>query len=408
MKILQINTVYPYGSTGKIVKGIQNLCKKNGHENVVACRFHERGNENEKCFAVSSYLDCHIHNRIALVTGLQGCFSYFHTLFFLRKVKKFKPDLIHLHNLHGSYLNHGMLFRYIKRRNIPVVWTLHDCWSFTGYCPHFTLLNCQKWKTGCLECAYCKEERYPIVDTAAFMWRHKKKWFSGVSKLTIITPSNWLKKMVQESYLNNYPVKVINNGIDLSIFKPVISDFRIRHEIPEGTFLILGVAFDWGLRKGIDVFIQLANRLKDDSSILIVLVGTNERIETDLPSNVLAIRRTENQRELAEIYSAADLFVNPTREDTFPTVNIEALACGTPVLTFLTGGSPEIIDYTCGCAVKCDDVDAMEREIKRIYESHPFNWQDCVQRAQCFNQDILFEEYINLYEDCTCSTKCTI
>ena len=198
------------------------------------------------------------------------------------------------------------------------------------------------------------------------------------------------------SYMSQYPIKVIYNGIDLSVFKPTESDFRAKYGL-ENKKIVLGVAFDWGVRKGLDVFVELSKRLSDEYRI--VLVGTNDQIDSALPSNIISIHRTQNQRELAEIYTAADVFANPTREEAFGLVNVEALACGTPGVTFRTGGSPECYDDTCGVVVEKNDIDAMEREIRRICETHPYDIESCIKFAQGFDMYDRYREYIDLYQE---------
>jgi glycosyltransferase involved in cell wall biosynthesis len=215
--------------------------------------------------------------------------------------------------------------------------------------------------------------------------------------MTVVTPSQWLADLVRESFLKDYPVTVIQNGIDLSVFHPAESDFRKKHGIPEEKFILLGVAFDWGVRKGLDVFLKLAEELDPDKYQL-VLVGTNDAVDKQLPPHIVSIHRTQNQQELAKIYSAADLFLNPTREDNFPTVNMESVACGTPVLTFRTGGSPEMLDETCGAVVPCDDTEAFIREIQRIREERPFTAAQCVRKAASYDQNRKYKEYTDLYE----------
>ncbi|MBR3966522.1 MAG: glycosyltransferase [Clostridia bacterium] len=389
MKILQINTVDAYGSTGKIARGIYDECKAGDIECKIAHRYNELKTIPSDSVAISTYFDCHVHNRLARITHLTGCFSRIKTVKFLRWVKRYSPDIIHLHNLHGNFINVPMLFRYIKKSKTPLIWTLHDCWSFTGGCPHFTMVGCDGWKKGC---GSCTQIRHP--DVTRFLWRQKKKWFCGVENATIVTPSEWLANEVRESFLKDYPIKVIGNGIDLDVFSPQTSDFREKYNCMDKK-IILGVAFDWGERKGLDIFIELAGRL--DEAYQIVLVGTNEKIDDVLPNNIISIHRTKDQQELAEIYSAADLFLNPTREDTYPTVNMEALACGTPVLTFRTGGSPEIIDENCGTVVEVDDIDAVEREIIRICEEKPFSREACLNRSRIFDKKMKFKEYVELY-----------
>lgn len=331
-------------------------------------------------------------------TGVEGVFSCLSTYRLINKLKKIKPDIIHLHILHGYYLNWVMLFKYIKKHNIRVIWTLHDCWSFTGRCPHFQLTGCDKWKTGCYDCIYARDS-YPasiLFDRSQKNWIKKKKSFTGVKDLTIVTPSKWLADLVKQSYLKDYPVRVINNGINLDIFKPTESDFKTKYNI-EGKYIILGVANAWGVRKGLDVFIELSKRL--DERFQIVLVGTNANVDEQLPDNIISIHRTHNQTELAEIYTAADLFVNPTREEVFGLVNVEALACGTPVVTFNTGGSPECIDDTCGVVVSKNDIESLYSQIIRIYNKAPFDSMRCIKRAESFDMNGRYEEYIELYKE---------
>ena len=227
------------------------------------------------------------------------------------------------------------------------------------------------------------------------MWEHKKKWFTGIQNLTIVTPSRWLAEQVKQSFLKDYPVKVINNGIDLNLFTRTESEFRIRYGCTNKK-IVLGVAFGWGKSKGLDVFCALSKRLPEDYQI--VLVGTDDKLDAQLPGNVISIHRTQNQCELAEVYSAADVFINPTRGDTFPTVNIESLACGTPVVTFAVGGSPEILDESCGVVVPRDDVDALESAIRYVCEKNPFTQDACIARAKRFDKQDRFQDYIDLYE----------
>ena len=396
MKVLQINTVYGRGSTGKIVAAIQETCQENGIDCLAAFSYYEKDQPHtEKTVAVSSWWDTHVHNRLALITMLQGCFSAFRTRVFLRRVQAYAPDIIHLHNLHGSYINHRLLFRYLKKAHIPVIWTLHDCWAFTGYCPYFSMCGCEKWQTQCGDCPNRHMYRQTLFDFSGLMFKLKKRWFTGVENLTLVTPSQWLADLTRQSFLKEYPVQVIRNGIDLSVFRPVESDFRRRHGIPDDAHLVLGVAFDWGVRKGLDVFVELAERL--DPSYQMVLVGTDDAIDRELPARILSIHRTQNQQELAGIYAAADVFVNPTREDNFPTVNLEALACGTPVITFNTGGSPEALDDSCGLVVEQEDVDGLLCAIRRVCAERPFSRDTCIARAAAFNMSQQFHQYLSLY-----------
>lgn len=394
MKAVEIN-ICEYGSTGRIMLNIAEKLRKNGIEVYTFSRKwikQESPNEYHGFFA--SFFENALHHILAFLTGLEGYFSFFGTLLLVKKLKKISPDVIHLHNLHGWYINIPVLFKYIKKNNVRIIWTLHDCWAFTGHCPHFDLIGCQKWQSGCFDCPLYKEYPSSLKDNSKTIYKLKKKWFTGIKDLTIVTPSQWLANLVRESFLGSYKIKVINNGIDLDIFKPTDSDFRQKYNC-EDKFIILGVAFGWGRKKGLDIFIELSKRLGERFKI--VLVGTNEDVDKQLPENIISIHRTSNQAELAEIYSAADLFVNPTREDTYPTVNMESIACGTPVITFKTGGSPEILDETCGCVVPKDDIEKLYNEIIRIYEEKPFLKNDCLLNAKAFNKDDRFNEYVSLY-----------
>lgn len=401
MRIAEINMLH-YGSTGKIMLGVAACARESGHE--VRCfspRAYQRYGkmptpkiENHTYFG--SHWENMFHYILSRLTGFTGCGSVVGTKQLLRKLDAFQPDIIHLHNLHNCSICVPMLFRYIKKRNIPTVWTLHDCWSMTGKCPHFTMVKCDKWKTGCHQCGQINEYPKSFVDRTKTMWKWKKKWFTGVENLTIVTPSQWLADLVKQSYLKDYPVRVIHNGIDLNVFKPTPSDFREKHGISQDERVILGVAFGWGKRKGLDVFVELAKRL--NKSFRIVLVGTSDEIDAELPDSVLSIHTTQNQKELAEIYSVADLFVNPTREENYPTVNMEAIACGTPVLTFRTGGSPEILNEKTGVVVPCEDMDALEGAIRMICEKQLLKREDCLSWAKEFDQMGRYMEYVSLFE----------
>lgn len=396
MRIVEINGV-PYGSTAKIMLGIADVAEENGHEVMMSAgySYHPLASLQGRYTQIGGAFGKIAHTYLSKFTGLNGCFSRFSTRRFLKKVKKYKPDVLHLHNIHGWYLHLPTLFSFIKKQDIRVVWTLHDCWAFTGKCVHFDKIGCDKWKTGCYQCPQLRNYPQTYIDRSKGMYARKKKWFTGVRDLTVVTPSQWLADLVKESFLKEYPVQVVHNGIDLSAFSPAASDFKTKRGL-DGKLLVLGVSMDWGENKGLDVFIELAKRL--DERYQIVLIGTNEETDKLLPNNILSIHRTQDQKELTELYSAADVFVNPTREDTFPTVNIEALACGTPVVTFRTGGSPEILDESCGAVVEKNDISALQKEIERICIEKPYSGGACTSRAAFFNKDEKFREYVKLYE----------
>lgn len=395
-KVVAINA-WSFGSTGNIMQGVINVAAENGYESVAFVS--ERAKSAYKNVTVeniNSRLGAKLAINLSKLTGLEGCFAIFSTLKLVRKIRKFNPGVIHLHNLHSGYINLPILTHHLKKTRVPVVWTLHDCWAFTGHCPHFAYQKCEKWKTGCFGCPRYKSYPKSIFDNSKFMWKWKKKWFSNFPNLTIVTPSQWLCDLLSESYLKDYKRQVIYNGIDLEVFRPVESTFAKDNDL-EDKKIVLGVSSGWDNKKGLDVFLELSKRLPDDYAI--VLVGTDDNIDKMLSDRVISIHRTENTKKLAEIYFAADVFVNPTKEEVLGLVNIEALACGTPVITFKTGGSPESLSDKCGVVVDCDDVEAVEREIKRVCEKMPFSKRDCVSRAKEFEIKHRFKDYIELYEE---------
>lgn len=390
MKIVQLNVTCGMGSTGKICLAVSKLLNERGVENYIL--FSEGESDYEYGIKYADKYEIKLEALKSRFFGNYGFNSKALTKKLIGKLDEIKPDIVHLHNLHGHGCNLETLFSYFKEKNIKLYWTFHDCWAFTGYCPHFDMVGCDKWQ---LQCGNCPQKgAYSFFfDKSDKLYSKKKELFSGLD-LTIITPSEWLKGLVKKSFLKDYEVKVINNGIDLDIFRPRKSSFRKKYSLGD-KFVILGVAFNWDERKGIDVLCNLARTLPTDCAV--VLVGTNENTRKLLPENVIAIDRTENQQELAEIYSACDLFVNATREDTFPTVNIEALACGTPVLTFDTGGSGEIIDSTCGMKVKKNDEAALKKALIEIKENRPFTEDACLRKSAEYQKDEKFREYADIY-----------
>lgn len=389
-----------YGSTGKIVDGLSKLAKDKGYD-VLKCY---PGNDIKKKKEPDDYVICScimkkINHRIAMYTGLLGCVSVLSTVRLIKKIKEFNPDIIHLHNLHGDFINLPILFNYIKRSNKKIVWTLHDCWAFTGRCPFFQVSGCEKWKEGCAHCPFPRKT-YPecCLDTSKAIWNLKRRIFTGVPNLKLVTPSRWLAELVTESFLKEYQTEVIYNGIDLTVFKSTPSDFKDKYGISE-RIIVLGVAFNWNKYKGLDVFIELRKVLSE--KYCIVLVGTDEEIDSILPEGIISIHRTSSQRELAEIYTAADVFVNPTREEVLGLTNIEALACGTPVITFNTGGSPECIDIHSGYVINgksADFLNELRKKIENICEAKTRERVQCLKRATIFDGKEKYLQYIELYE----------
>lgn len=392
LKILQINSVCGFGSTGRITTDLYKVIEEQGHECVIA---YGRGTAPEgfKTIKIGNNFDNYMHVAKTRTLDKHGFGSTGATKKFVEEVKKYNPDVIHLHNIHGYYINIELLFNYLKESGKKIIWTLHDCWSFTGHCSHFDYVGCDKWKKECKECQ--QKNEYPsskFLDSSNWSYKKKKDLFTAIDedKLTIVTPSNWLAGLVKKSYLKKYKVKVIHNGIDLDVFKPTKSDFRKRYNL-ESKKIILGVASVWTERKGLNYFIDLAKALDDRYKI--VLVGVTKKQKRELTKNIIAITRTSDVNELVEIYSAVDIFFNPTLEDTFPTVNIEALACGIQVVTFKGGGGAEIIDGNCGTIIEKDKIEKLvDNEIKNEY------LQDyCINRASIYNKKNRYIQYINLF-----------
>ena len=390
MKVVQINTTCGIGSTGKICVGISQIMTGENIENYILCT---RTNGDALGIFCSDSRYIKVQALKSRVFGNYGFNSKAATRKMIAQLENIQPDIVHLHNIHGHDCNLEMLFSYFSRNKTKLIWTFHDCWAFTAYCPHFITMKCEKWKEQCSQCAQYRSYSW-FVDRSRELFENKKRLFTGLN-LTIVTPSQWLENLVKQSFLKDCAVQVIHNGIDLAVFKPMSSDFREKYGL-ENKRVILGVSFGWDAKKGLDVFIELSKRLPEIYQI--VLVGADANVDKLLPENIISIHRTQNQQELAEIYSAADLFVNASREENYPTVNMEALACGTPVLTFRTGGSPEMLDETCGSVVACNDVDAMEKEIIRICTDEPYSAADCLKKAREFDQDQRFKEYLKLYE----------
>lgn len=383
MKVLMINSVCGVGSTGRICTDIADMLLSQGHECKIA---YGRGEVPEKYRDISVRIDstfkvyCNVlKSRLFDNEGFNAVGA---TKKLVRWIKEYDPDVIHLHNIHGYYLNVKILFDYLKTSGKKIIWTLHDCWAFTGHCTHFQVPHCDKWRTECGKCIRVKDYPKALISHAKRNYKRKKQTFCGVPNLTIVTPSKWLAGVVGQSFLSEYQTVVINNGIDLSVFKPTESDFRERFGLTDKK-IILGVAGVWTEKKGFNDFLELAKLI--DDRYRIVLVGVNDKQLKMLPSNVIGIKRTNNVKELAEIYTAADVLFNPTYEDNYPTVNLEAQACGTPVITYPTGGSVE--------SVPSENV---VNSVNKFYELLRSS-KELVIAKTSFSKQEKYSDYLNLY-----------
>ena len=394
MKIAFINSVAGFGSTGRLVSTLSMMDEVDGKVyygrkkdsfNAISMRFtKDIGNVTH---AIGTYLfdDHGFHNAME-------------TKRMLKDLDEFNPDIVHLHNLHGYYVHVGVLFDYLKRKNKKVIWTLHDCWSFTGHCAHYDGVGCDKWKDKCYDC--------PITNEYPFSWNkhnvtknyeRKKEVFTSIKdNLTIVTPSYWLEEQVKQSFLKECNVMTIHNGINLNDFKYTESSFREKYHL-EDSFIVLAVASVWDTTKGIEDLKELANSLPEN--IKLVVVGGTLSSNTTSIENALCIPRTNTVKELCEIYSASDVFINLTKQDTFPTVNIEALACGLPVITYKTGGSPEILTDKTGIVVEKNNIEKMKEVLIELAKNNSFKKEDCIEVASHYSLDNMYEAYLKLYEE---------
>ena len=403
MKIVQINTVSGVGSVGRICVDLYDTLQKTGHEPYIAVG---RGKLDKRFngYEIGNTWDFGCHVMKNFFQGKGGFGSAKVTKKLIAWLEQVKPNVIHLHNIHGFYLQTEELFAYLKKADIPVVWTLHDCWAFTGHCAYFDYIGCEKWRLG--GCDHCKVHAkvYPYAlfkDNTEWSFRAKRAAYTGVKNLTIVTPSLWLAELVGKSFLKEYPVRVIPNGINLDVFAPgdktAMADDRSRQNP-----VILGVANRWEERKGLVYFEKLAEKLPQNYKIK--LVGVDSRQARSLrkkykDGKIVPIERTANAGELAQLYREADVYVNATLEDNFPTTNLEALACGTPVITYATGGSGEAVSETCGFVLPKGDVTALEEKIRFVCEQKPFAAQACRARALAFDRNARYKDYIALYQE---------
>ena len=402
MRIAQINEV-PNRSTGSLMKLISGYGWSKGEEiyDFVPCP-----NENPPVVPGQYYIGTirtrQLYKAFAEKTGLNGFFAYFATQKMLRQFTKLDIQLIHLHNIHNYCLHMPSLFRYVRKHNIPIIWSLHGCWAFTAKCTHFTMAECDRWKTGCHDCPQL--DKWPVskVDRTRFVWNWKKKCYASLPKLVTVGSSEWISDLARQSILGVHDVRTINYGINLDVFKPTESRFRERIGC-EDKIILLGVADGWGRNKGIHSMIELAKKLEKDDRYRIVLVGAdgyvNGLLQKNSVTNVISVEKITDKAKLAKVYSAADVFLQTTEEETFGLVNVEALACGTPVITFNTGGSPEAVDETCGRVVDRYDVDGMLAAIEEQVSTHAMTREACVRRAQYFSVERMCEDYLALYRE---------
>ena len=404
-KLLQINPVIRVNtSTGRIMQEIGELAMQNGWECHIA---YSKGRDGiRECRSdivpVGNKWSTAWHGIETRLFDRHGLASSHATRQFVRKIEEISPDVVHIHNIHGYFLNYQILFDYLSKAGIPVVWTVHDCWLYTGHCYYYSFAGCDRWQTGCHHCPQKKE--FPtslFCDRSRRNFEDKKAAFTSMplDRMTIVPVSEWIRNEMRRSFLSAYPFRVIHNGINTDIFN-IYDDRQVRKTFGLGNrHILLGVASIWSREKGLDDFIRMAGMLNEDE--VVVLVGIKPEDRKRLPDNVVGIARTENIRQLAELYAAADVFVNPTWQDNYPTVNMEAIACGTPVVTYRTGGSVEVITPATGMIVEQGNLNELLKSIREIESKGKASYQEACRKYALLNfkKEDRYMEYLRLYEE---------
>ena len=395
MKILQISSNWGRGGPGGVVKDLHYCIINNGDESVIAYG-RDRIPSDISSIRIGSKFDNYVHALFTRFFDRAGFGSTLATKKLIKMISANNPDIIHLHNLLGYYINIEVLFSFLKKYNKPVIWTIHDCWPVTGHCINFERINCEKWVAGCYDCKLKKE--YPesyFFDLSKRNWVEKREVFTGIPNMVLVCPSKWLKNIIANSFLKDYPIFVFPNGIDLTVFHPVKSNFREKYNLDD-KIVLLAVAGVWNQMKGEHLLYEISTKLNENYKI--VMVGKSSR--KNRPKSIIYIERTNNLEELVKWYSTADLFINPTFGDNFPTVNIEALACGLPIVTNNTGGRVEIAGNKIGRIVQTKTA---EEFVDKIYECVSLNIskEECVKEARKYDKNSCFSNYLKLYDQIT-------
>ena len=404
MKLLQINTTVNYEATGRIAEEIGQTAMAHGWESHIAYGRFSNGSRSH-VFKIGTQRDVYIHKLHSFLLDRHGLASKRATRELTAYIESVSPDIVHLHNLHGFYLNYPILFRCLSQLDVPVVWTLHDCWAFTGHCSHYDYAKCYRWKTHCHDCPQ-KRSVYPpswFADRSARNFRDKKRWFTSLNDMTIVPVSVWLAGEVKDSFLGKYPIHLIHNGINTDAFSPQPvnkKDFGL-----ENKFVILGVSNFWTWRKGLDDFGQLRTLLPEEFAI--VLVGLTSKQISALPEGIVGIPRTSSLRELAEYYSLADVFVNLSVEETLGMTTIESQSCGTPAVVYDVTACPETVSSESGFVVSPHDLSRVVEIIYKIKEQGKSSYAVACRRwiEKNFDKRDRYMEYLRLYDDLLATRK---
>ncbi len=395
--LLQIN-FSNFGSTGKIAEQIGVLAINQGWKSYFAySRSKGRSESQSKIVQIGGKLNVYWHGFESRILDNHGLASRSATKRFIKQIVNLSPDIIHLHNIHGYYLNYKILFEFLKMYNRPVVWTLHDCWAMTGHCAYFSMAGCGKWKKQCFDCPLKKE--YPksfLLDRSKQNYQDKEATFKGLENLHVVSVSNWLNNIVKESYLNYANLHVIYNGVDIKMFQPFDGHkLKVEYNL-QGKKILLGVANVWEKRKGFADYIELRKKISKD--FVIVLIGLDKKIIKQLPEGIIGICRTENQTQLAQWYSLADIVLNLSYQESFGLTTVEGFACGTPSIVYNTTASPELISDDTGLVVETGNISQLVEAINKLC-SNPLKSSDCRKRAELlYNKNIAFQKYLDLYE----------
>ncbi len=396
MKILHINAVLDIGSTGTITRDIHELCISKGiSSKIVYAIGPERDTD---LYRMGNIIDHKLHALLSRFSENQASFSNIPTRNLIKEIEKYHPDWVHFHNVHANFIHVYKVLDYLSNKGIGVVITLHDCWFFTGGCTHFTSFKCDRWKINCGECPRMNSfgERPSIFDGTA---RNRKNKFDALSKLQnlyLVGVSNWVVNQSKLFGLTNAKYATIYNGIDFEIFKPTESDLRKQLNI-DGKFILLGPSDKWKSAHNIENLKLLASKIDEDC--VIVLFGGREKDST-LPDNIIEYSYTRDKQQLAQLYSMSDVFINSTHEDTLSLINIEAQACGTPVITYRNTGAQETVDEVSSISVPDDDIDVLLFKIKEMKQNTKSSYsKECINWVRSrFDINENYQKYIELYK----------
>ncbi len=398
--LLQINSNANIGSTGRIAEQIGQLVQNIGWNSFIAYGRSTNASKSQ-LLRIGGCKDVYYHGVSSLLLDNHGLVSTNATKRFIDQIKIINPDIIHIHNLHGYYLNYRVLFDYLSVADKPVVWTLHDCWAFTGHCSHYSDIDCQKWKRQCENCP--KKHNYPkslFLDHSSYNYQIKKKCFNSVKNLTLVPVSHWLEDEVKKSFLKDNSIRCILNGVDIEQFHISENNALTRNEYGlNDKKVLLGVATAWGPRKGWQDYIRLSQMLSDDYKI--VMIGVTDKQEKQLPQNILTIKRTENVKKLADLYSIADVVLNLSDEESFGLTTAEGFACGTPSIVYNCTASPELITKDTGMVIQKGDINALFNAVNNIISMGKNYYQEkCRKRAvEFYDKNKNYNEYLELYKE---------